>query len=118
MGDRCTWTTPTRWGRWEKMGAEPRIISIFQGRTAALAAHWPKPWGGYGGLIWGEKHWIESLEQNSSICVGASPPPLVIAAASARALEIARAEPGPAHPPVAKRPACPRWPALSGLGTG
>lgn len=53
-----------------------------------------KALGGYGGLIWGEKHWIESLEQNSSICVGASPPPLVIAAASARALEIARAEPG------------------------
>ncbi|MDX9864503.1 MAG: pyridoxal phosphate-dependent aminotransferase family protein [Anaerolineaceae bacterium] len=52
-----------------------------------------KALGGYGGVICGAADWIENLDQNARICVGASPPPLTIAAASARALEIARTTP-------------------------
>jgi len=49
--------------------------------------------GGYGGIIWGKKGWVENIDRNSRICAGASPPPLPVAAASARALEIARKTP-------------------------
>ena len=49
--------------------------------------------GGFGGLLSGEKGWIESVERNSRICVGASPPPLAVAAASACALRLARTQP-------------------------
>jgi 8-amino-7-oxononanoate synthase len=49
--------------------------------------------GGFGGVIWGRKAWIEAVERCSRVCVGASPPPLVAAAASARALQIARTTP-------------------------
>lgn len=59
-------------------------------RTSATLS---KALGGYGGLICGESDWIENLDRNARICVGASPPPLCIAAASARALEIARITP-------------------------
>ena len=53
-----------------------------------------KALGGYGGIICGDAAWIDEVERRSSACVGASPPPLPIAAASARALMIARTEPG------------------------
>jgi 8-amino-7-oxononanoate synthase len=59
-------------------------------RTSATLA---KALGGYGGVIWGSADWIDQIEKNSRICVGASPPPLVVAAASARALVIARTTP-------------------------
>jgi 7-keto-8-aminopelargonate synthetase-like enzyme len=52
-----------------------------------------KALGGYGGIICGNAKWIDHLEQNSSLCVGASPPALVTAAASAKALSIARESP-------------------------
>ena len=52
-----------------------------------------KALGGYGGVICGSADWIENIDRNTRVCVGASPPPLVIAAASARALEIARTTP-------------------------
>ncbi|GAP22018.1 7-keto-8-aminopelargonate synthetase [Leptolinea tardivitalis] len=52
-----------------------------------------KALGGYGGIIAGPGDWIDEMDQNSSICIGASPPPLVTAAASARALTIARENP-------------------------
>lgn len=52
-----------------------------------------KALGGYGGIITGPASWIDMVEQNSGVCIGASPPPLVTAAASARALAIAREEP-------------------------
>ena len=54
--------------------------------TATLA----KSLGGFGGIMWGEVRWIEQLERNSRIFTGASPLPLVAAAASARALELAQ----------------------------
>ena len=49
--------------------------------------------GGYGGLIPGPAALIEELDRNSRVYVGASPPPLPVAAAASRALSLAR-EPG------------------------
>ncbi|HMN59080.1 MAG TPA: pyridoxal phosphate-dependent aminotransferase family protein [Anaerolinea sp.] len=65
-------------------------ISAQDCRTSATLA---KALGGYGGILWGERGWAESIERNSRICAGASPPPLVVAAASARALALARENP-------------------------
>ena len=52
-----------------------------------------KALGGWGGVIWGKKDWIESMDRNSRVMAGASPPPLIMASASTRALEIARTSP-------------------------
>lgn len=52
-----------------------------------------KALGGFGGVIWGAARWVEKLDRASRICAGASPPPLVVAAASAEALAIARTTP-------------------------
>lgn len=46
--------------------------------------------GGYGGLIAGPAELLGSLERCSRVGVGASPPPLLVAAASRKALELAR----------------------------
>ncbi len=59
-------------------------------RTSATLA---KALGGFGGVIWGTEEWVNSIDRSSRICVGASPPPLVVAAASARALAVARTSP-------------------------
>ena len=59
-------------------------------RTSATLA---KALGGFGGVIWGKEEWVNSIDRASRICVGASPPPLVIAAASAHALALARTSP-------------------------
>ena len=59
-------------------------------RTSATLA---KALGGFGGVIWGEADWVENLDRESRICVGASPPPLVVTAASLEALVIARTNP-------------------------
>ncbi|HEY9075817.1 MAG TPA: pyridoxal phosphate-dependent aminotransferase family protein [Anaerolineaceae bacterium] len=56
-------------------------------RTSGTLA---KALGGYGGIIWGEKAWVNEVERNSRVCAGSSPPPLPIAAASASALTLAR----------------------------
>lgn len=61
--------------------------------TCRAAATLAKALGGFGGVLWGEAAWIERVERNSRICVGASPPPLVTALASARALALARTKP-------------------------
>ena len=53
-----------------------------------------KALGGYGGIITGPAEWIDRMDQNSGVCIGASPPPLVTAAASAKALQIARENSG------------------------
>jgi glycine C-acetyltransferase/8-amino-7-oxononanoate synthase len=60
-------------------------------RTSGTLA---KALGGYGGIIWGEDHWVEHIDRNSRIYAGASPPPLVVTAASAAALTIAESDPG------------------------
>jgi glycine C-acetyltransferase/8-amino-7-oxononanoate synthase len=52
-----------------------------------------KALGGYGGIISGPTEWIDRVDQNSGVLTGASPLPLVTAAASAKALEIARLNP-------------------------
>ncbi|MEI8132028.1 MAG: aminotransferase class I/II-fold pyridoxal phosphate-dependent enzyme, partial [Leptolinea sp.] len=52
-----------------------------------------KAFGGYGGIITGSSKRIDHMEKNSSICAGASPPAIVTAAASAKALSIARENP-------------------------
>ena len=52
-----------------------------------------KALGGFGGVIWGTASWVEALDRASRICAGASPPPLVVAAASAEALAVARTTP-------------------------
>lgn len=57
--------------------------------TATLA----KALGGYGGIIWGREQWVKKIDRTSRIYTGASPPPLVVAAASARALKLARTSP-------------------------
>jgi 8-amino-7-oxononanoate synthase len=52
-----------------------------------------KALGGFGGVIWGSAKWVQSIDQASRICAGASPPPLVVAAASAQALVVAKNAP-------------------------
>jgi 8-amino-7-oxononanoate synthase len=59
-------------------------------QTSATLA---KALGGYGGVIWGTAEWVDSIDRASRICAGSSPPPLVVAAASARALSLARTTP-------------------------
>ena len=56
-----------------------------------------KALGGCGGLVCGDAGWIDAADHASSVCAGASPPPLPLAAASARALMIARVDPGLRH---------------------
>ncbi len=59
-------------------------------RTSATLA---KALGSFGGVIWGETDWVDNLDRASRICAGASPPPLAVAAAAAKALEVARTAP-------------------------
>lgn len=74
-------------------GGTPEYYDIRDGscQTCATLA---KALGGFGGVIWGAAEWVESIDRASRICVGASPPPLVVAAASTRALALARTIPG------------------------
>lgn len=53
-----------------------------------------KALGGYGGIITGTAEWIDRVDRNSGVLTGASPLPLVTAASSAKALDIARLNPG------------------------
>ena len=52
-----------------------------------------KALGGYGGIIPGAARFVDWLKRTSPYYVGASPPPVPTAAASARALELARTQP-------------------------
>jgi glycine C-acetyltransferase/8-amino-7-oxononanoate synthase len=65
----------------------------FLDESCRSSATLAKALGGFGGIIWGTAAWIDDLDRASRICAGASPPPLVVAAASASALEEARAAP-------------------------
>lgn len=67
----------------------PEYYEIQDGscHTSATLA---KALGGFGGVIWGTEKWVNSIDRASRICAGASPPPLVVAAASTRALALAR----------------------------
>jgi glycine C-acetyltransferase/8-amino-7-oxononanoate synthase len=52
-----------------------------------------KAFGAGGGLIHGSRAWVEALEKDSRINAGSTAIPLVVAAAAAEALRIARTEP-------------------------
>ena len=52
-----------------------------------------KAFGTGGGLIYGQKGWVDALEKDSRIFAGSTTIPLVVAAAAAKALQIAREEP-------------------------
>jgi 8-amino-7-oxononanoate synthase len=70
----------------------PEYFAI-QNENCRTSGTLSKALGGYGGLIFGKAAWIDHLERNSRICIGASPLPLPVAAASAAALLIARENP-------------------------
>jgi 7-keto-8-aminopelargonate synthetase-like enzyme len=59
-------------------------------RTTATLS---KALGGWGGILYGEKKFVDKLDRRSGVMAGSSPPPLVMAAASARALELACTQP-------------------------
>jgi 8-amino-7-oxononanoate synthase len=73
-------------------GGTPDYYDIWDPRcfTSATLA---KALGGYGGIIWGTEQWVTKIDRASRICAGASPPPLVVTAASAQALKLARTTP-------------------------
>jgi 8-amino-7-oxononanoate synthase len=73
-------------GTLDYFGIQPAQAQV----ACALAGHTlSKAIGGYGGLIGGPAALIEELERNNRVTVGASPPPLPVAAASAQALTLA-----------------------------
>ena len=76
----------------EKGGGTPEHYHI-QDPSCHTSATLAKALGGYGGVIWGTREWVEGIDRASRICAGASPPPLVVAAASASALAITRTSP-------------------------
>ena len=53
-----------------------------------------KAFGAYGGIIAGNQKIVEKINLLSGVCLGASPPPPGVTAASARAFEIVLREPG------------------------
>jgi 8-amino-7-oxononanoate synthase len=73
-------------------GGTPEFYSI-RDASCHTCATLAKALGGYGGVIWGTADWVEGIDRASSICAGASPPPLVVAAASTCALALARSTP-------------------------
>lgn len=70
----------------------PEYFEI-QDPSCLTSATLAKALGGFGGIIWGSAKWVESIDRASRICAGASPPPLVVAAASAQALKLAHETP-------------------------
>jgi 8-amino-7-oxononanoate synthase len=78
------------------LGAHGRgILDNFnlQADCVKVSGTLAKALGGYGGIITGPAEWIDRMDQNSGVCIGASPLPLVTTAASAKALQIAREHP-------------------------
>jgi 8-amino-7-oxononanoate synthase len=65
----------------------------IQDENCSTSATLAKALGGFGGVIWGTEKWVESVGRASRICEGSSPLPLVVAAASACALDLARTLP-------------------------
>jgi len=75
------------------INAEP-LTSAPSGRTSVVfCATLSKAFGGFGGIVPGARAWIERLKTHSPYYRGASPPPPPAAAATARALELAIADP-------------------------
>ena len=65
----------------------------IEDQSCYTSATLAKALGGFGGVIWGTAKWVDYIDQASRICAGASPPPLVVTAASAAALEVAHTSP-------------------------
>jgi len=64
-----------------------------EGTRLLLCGTLSKAIGGYGGIIPGSRRLIERLKQSSPYYAGVSPPPVPVAAATARALQLVMAEP-------------------------
>jgi 8-amino-7-oxononanoate synthase len=71
----------------------PEYFNLSESSDFRTSATLAKALGGFGGIIWGDAKWIDRIDRNSRITAGASPPPIVVAAASAKAIEIARTHP-------------------------
>ena len=69
------------------------FFGIAPGVRYAASATLSKGLGGFGGILTGAASLIERLNQRSKVIVASSPPPLPAAAASARALSLARKHP-------------------------
>ena len=69
----------------------------LQGERRYTAYTLSKALAGHGGIIAGDAALIEKLGRNSAVPIAASPSPLPVASASARALELVRRDPGIAH---------------------
>ncbi|MEW6180332.1 MAG: pyridoxal phosphate-dependent aminotransferase family protein [Chloroflexota bacterium] len=68
-------------------------LGLSGAEQVQVCATLSKALGGYGGILIGSAERIAEMERLSRVYVAASPPPLPVAAAAARALEIARTEP-------------------------
>ncbi len=71
----------------------PEYYGLPEDESCRTCGTLSKALGGYGGVIWGAAEWVENVDRNSRVLAGCSPPPLVVAAASAAALGLARATP-------------------------
>lgn len=68
-------------------------LGLSGAKNVQVCATLSKALGGYGGILFGSRARIHNMENHSRLYVAASPPPLPVAAAAAKALEIARNEP-------------------------
>jgi len=68
-------------------------LGLGGAESVQVCATLSKALGGYGGILFGSRARISEMENHSRVYVAASPPPLPVAAAAAKALEIARSEP-------------------------
>ncbi|GIV62891.1 MAG: 8-amino-7-oxononanoate synthase/2-amino-3-ketobutyrate coenzyme A ligase [Bellilinea sp.] len=68
-------------------------LGVSRAEGVQVCATLSKALGGYGGIAFGSRERMGELERLARVVVAASPPPLPVAAAAAKALEIARNEP-------------------------
>jgi 7-keto-8-aminopelargonate synthetase and related enzymes len=68
-------------------------FGLQESETCHASATFNKALGGFGGVLYGKRPWLENIEKNSRILAGSSPPPLPAAAASAAALQVVQAHP-------------------------
>ncbi len=86
------------WGTWEHFGLDDRVNAAFPGDddsplpSRLLCGTLSKAVGGFGGLIPGRETFIQRVKCTPYFA-GASAPPIAVAAATARALQIVQDEP-------------------------
>lgn len=76
---------PTGKGSWEERGAQRE--RIYQMGTLS------KGFGGFGGLITGERALVNKIRARSAAFIGSTPPPLPIVAATIHAIDLLAAQP-------------------------